>query len=54
MCREHFQHSEISQLAHEIFNRVDWNWLSEDTRILPHGWTPETGSCSIGGIATAK
>ena len=43
MCREHFQHSEISQLALEIFNRVDWNWLSEDTRILPHGWTPETG-----------
>ncbi len=43
MCREHFQHSEISQLALQIFNRVDWNWLSEDTRILPHGWTPETG-----------
>ena len=42
-CREHFQHSEISDLATEMFNRVDWNWLSEDTRILPHGWTPETG-----------
>ena len=43
MCRQYFEHSEISQLAHEIFNRVDWNWLSEDTRILPHGWTPEGG-----------
>ena len=32
-----------SELALEIFNRVDWNWLSEDTPILPHGWTPETG-----------
>jgi len=42
-CREHFQHSEISDLASEIFNRVDWTWLSEDTPILPHGWTPETG-----------
>jgi hypothetical protein len=42
-CRQYFEHSEISQLAHEIFNRVDWNWLSEDTRILPHGWTPEGG-----------
>ncbi|MFY9532351.1 MAG: glucoamylase family protein [Candidatus Acidiferrales bacterium] len=40
---QHFSHSEIGQLAHAIFNRVDWNWLSEDTRILPHGWTPETG-----------
>ena len=34
---------EIERLAHQIFNRVDWNWLSEDTRILPHGWRPETG-----------
>jgi hypothetical protein len=43
MCRAHFPHSEISQLANEIFNRVDWSWLSEDTSILPHGWTPESG-----------
>lgn len=42
-CREHFEHSEISELALEIFNRVDWSWLSEDTSILPHGWRPESG-----------
>jgi hypothetical protein len=42
-CRKHFGDSTIDELAHRIFNRVDWNWLSEDTRILPHGWTPETG-----------
>jgi len=36
-CRQHFAHSEISELA------LDWNWLSEDTPILPHGWTPEGG-----------
>jgi hypothetical protein len=43
-CRQHFQeHSEISLLAYEIFNRVDWTWLSEDTSLLPHGWTPEMG-----------
>jgi hypothetical protein len=42
-CRQHFQHSEISLLAYEIFNRVDWTWLSEDTSLLPHGWTPEIG-----------
>ena len=27
----------------DIFNRVDWTWLSEDTSILPHGWRPESG-----------
>ena len=31
------------QLANVIFSRVDWTWLSEDTSLLPHGWTPEVG-----------
>lgn len=43
MCREHFRHPEIGRLAVDIFNRVDWTWLSEDTSLLPHGWTPELG-----------
>ncbi len=43
-CRRHFEaHSEISNLAYEIVNRVDWTWLSEDTALLSHGWTPEVG-----------
>jgi hypothetical protein len=42
-CREYFRHTEITSLAHAIFNRVDWTWLSEDTSLLPHGWTPELG-----------
>ena len=42
-CKQHFPAPEIKELALQIFNRVDWNWLSEDTPILPHGWTPESG-----------
>ena len=43
-CREHFrQHPEIADLAYKIYSRVDWTWLSEDTPLLPHGWTPENG-----------
>jgi hypothetical protein len=43
-CRQNFApHSESSELAYEIFSRVDWTWLSEDTTLLPHGWTPEAG-----------
>ena len=42
-CRAYFAHSEIEELALEIFNRVNWLWLSEDTLILPHGWAPESG-----------
>jgi hypothetical protein len=42
-CRQYFHHPEITQLATDIFNRVDWTWLSEDTALLPHGWLPEMG-----------
>jgi hypothetical protein len=42
-CRQHFQDRDIIELAHAIFDRVDWTWLSEDTSLLPHGWTPEMG-----------
>jgi hypothetical protein len=42
-CRQHFQDKDIVELAHAIFDRVDWTWLSEDTTLLPHGWTPEFG-----------
>ena len=42
-CRQHFHHGEIARLASDIFNRVEWTWLSEDTTILPHGWSPEGG-----------
>jgi hypothetical protein len=43
-CRQHFgPHTEVSKLAYQIFNRVDWTWLSEDTSLLPHGWSPENG-----------
>jgi hypothetical protein len=42
-CREHFKHAAVSQLANLIFERVEWTWVSEDTSLLSHGWTPEIG-----------
>lgn len=42
-CSQHFRYPEITRLAADIFNRVEWTWLSEDTALLPHGWAPETG-----------
>jgi hypothetical protein len=42
-CRSYFHDKTIIDLAHAIFDRVDWTWLSEDTSLLPHGWTPEMG-----------
>lgn len=42
-CCQHFQHWEIRRLARNIFSRVDWTWLSEDTPLLSQGWMPEIG-----------
>src|SRR6202789_1297229 len=42
-CGQHFEDKDIRELAHAIFDRVDWTWLSEDTTLLSHGWTPEMG-----------
>lgn len=42
-CRQCFQDEGIEHLARAIFNRVDWNWLSMDTSLLSHGWTPTAG-----------
>lgn len=42
-CRECFQDTGIRDLARAIFNRVDWRWLSMDTSLLSHGWTPKLG-----------
>lgn len=42
-CRAYFHDEEIKRFATQIFDRVEWTWLSEDTTLLPHGWTPEFG-----------
>lgn len=42
-CREHFRRTEITRFADDILHRVEWSWLSEDTSLLPHGWSPERG-----------
>ncbi|MBV9608248.1 MAG: hypothetical protein JO187_01715, partial [Acidobacteria bacterium] len=46
-CRKYFEaHSEITRLAYDIFHRVDWTWLAEDTSLLSLGWAPEVGFLS--------
>jgi hypothetical protein len=42
-CKQHFKDGDIIELAHAIFDRVDWSWISEDTSLLSQGWTPESG-----------
>ncbi|HEX4232563.1 MAG TPA: glucoamylase family protein [Bryobacteraceae bacterium] len=42
-CREHFPHTDVRRLAYDIYSRVEWSWLAEDTTLLSQGWSPEGG-----------
>ncbi len=39
----HFQNPRITELANEIYARVDWFWMLDEGETLRHGWTPEKG-----------
>jgi hypothetical protein len=42
-AHQYFRNYEITRFAYDILGRIQWTWLSEDTSLLPHGWSPETG-----------
>ena len=37
------EENEIRTLAHELYQRADWQWATNDGDTLTHGWTPESG-----------
>lgn len=42
-CRTHFADAEITALATEIYDRVDFDWMRNGGVTLTHGWKPESG-----------
>jgi len=42
-CREYFKSSDITKLANQILERVDWRWMLNGGATLSHGWKPESG-----------
>ena len=42
-CRQYFSDAEIQDLAGEVYDRIDWQWLYRKGPYLSHGWTPEGG-----------
>ena len=42
-CRQHFSSPEIQDLATQIYNRVDWQWMPNGGKLLSQGWKPESG-----------
>jgi hypothetical protein len=34
---------EVRHLAQVLYRRIDWNWASNTSAYLTHGWRPESG-----------
>jgi len=48
MCQSYFDRqtsleAEIRTLADTLYRRVDWNWATNDSPGIAHGWRPEEG-----------
>jgi hypothetical protein len=42
-CRAHFKDPKITDLATQIYNRVDWPWMLNSGKTFALGWLPATG-----------
>ncbi len=42
-CRQYFDDPEIRRLAQEVYERVDWPWMTDHQSTLTMGWKPESG-----------
>ncbi len=42
-CRAHFSDPEITRLATQLYNRVEWPWMLNTGRTFAKGWHPENG-----------
>jgi len=40
---QYFHGTPVERLATELYERVDWTWMTHDTPLLCMGWTPERG-----------
>ena len=42
-CRAHFRDPEITHLATELYERVEWPWMLNTGRTFSKGWRPDIG-----------
>lgn len=42
-CRAHFQDAQITDLATQIYNRIDWHWMLNGGPTLCRAWSPDRG-----------
>lgn len=48
-CGQFFYNTEVRRIANELYERIDWQWMTTngwdlpDKLVLSHGWKPESG-----------
>jgi len=42
-CRQHFRDPQITDMAAQIYQRVNWPWMLNGGSAFSMGWTPESG-----------
>jgi len=40
---QYFKGTEVQKLADELYNRIDWQWMTNNTAYLSMAWYPESG-----------
>jgi hypothetical protein len=43
LAAQYFRGTDLPRLAQELYERVDWKWMMNGTRLVCHGWKPESG-----------
>jgi len=40
---EYFKNTPVEKMAHQLYDRVDWQWMLNKTKLFSHGYKPESG-----------
>ncbi len=43
LAGQYYPGTDIERMAHDIYKRVDWQWMMNNTDLMCMGWKPETG-----------
>lgn len=42
-CRQHFRDPQVTKLATQLYQRINWTWMLNGGTTFSMGWTPENG-----------
>lgn len=43
LAAQYFEDTDIPRLVQDLYKRVNWQWMTNGSELINHGWTPESG-----------